>query len=123
MERTRALAASRANTQIFVNLDAITYWSLLGQVDAMVGNSSSGIMEELPSPSLSLMWASANKAASAPATSSTSPPKHQPSSPALKSALTPGIPQRTPRHDQPLRQRNRGDNYRTRSRYSFWKMF
>jgi len=28
-----------------VNLDPITYWSLLGQVDAMIGNSSSGIME------------------------------------------------------------------------------
>ena len=45
IERTRALAATRARTHIFVNLDAITYWSLLGQVDAMVGNSSSGIME------------------------------------------------------------------------------
>jgi UDP-N-acetylglucosamine 2-epimerase (non-hydrolysing)/GDP/UDP-N,N'-diacetylbacillosamine 2-epimerase (hydrolysing) len=50
IERTRALAASResslgAPTHIFVNLDAVTYWSLLGQVDAMVGNSSSGIME------------------------------------------------------------------------------
>lgn len=45
IERTRALAARRADTQLFVNLDAVTYWSLLGQVDAMVGNSSSGIME------------------------------------------------------------------------------
>ena len=45
IERTRALAAIRANTHIFVNLDAVTYWSLLGQVDVMVGNSSSGIME------------------------------------------------------------------------------
>jgi len=45
IERTRALAASRAHTHVFVNLDPITYWSLLGQVDAMVGNSSSGIME------------------------------------------------------------------------------
>jgi UDP-hydrolysing UDP-N-acetyl-D-glucosamine 2-epimerase len=45
IERTRALVASRANTHIFVNLDAVTYWSLLGQVDAMIGNSSSGIME------------------------------------------------------------------------------
>jgi UDP-N-acetylglucosamine 2-epimerase (non-hydrolysing)/GDP/UDP-N,N'-diacetylbacillosamine 2-epimerase (hydrolysing) len=45
IERTRALAESRPHTHIFVNLDAITYWSLLGQVDAMVGNSSSGIME------------------------------------------------------------------------------
>ena len=45
IERTRALAATRPHTHIFVNLDAVTYWSLLGQVDAMIGNSSSGIME------------------------------------------------------------------------------
>ncbi|MGA2249634.1 UDP-N-acetylglucosamine 2-epimerase [Terracidiphilus sp.] len=45
MERTRALAQTRPNTYLFVNLDPITYWSLLGQVDAMIGNSSSGIME------------------------------------------------------------------------------
>jgi UDP-N-acetylglucosamine 2-epimerase (non-hydrolysing)/GDP/UDP-N,N'-diacetylbacillosamine 2-epimerase (hydrolysing) len=42
---TKALVATRADTHVFVNLDAVTYWSLLGQVDAMVGNSSSGIME------------------------------------------------------------------------------
>jgi UDP-hydrolysing UDP-N-acetyl-D-glucosamine 2-epimerase len=45
IERTRVLAETRADTRIFVNLDAVTYWSLLGQVDAMVGNSSSGVME------------------------------------------------------------------------------
>jgi len=45
IERTRALAEVRPETHVFVNLDAVTYWSLLGQVDAMVGNSSSGIME------------------------------------------------------------------------------
>jgi UDP-N-acetylglucosamine 2-epimerase (non-hydrolysing)/GDP/UDP-N,N'-diacetylbacillosamine 2-epimerase (hydrolysing) len=45
IERTKALAATRPHTHIFVNLDAVTYWSLLGNVDAMVGNSSSGIME------------------------------------------------------------------------------
>jgi len=43
--RTRALAATRPNTRIYVNLDPITYWSLLGQVDCIIGNSSSGIME------------------------------------------------------------------------------
>jgi UDP-hydrolysing UDP-N-acetyl-D-glucosamine 2-epimerase len=43
--RTRTLAEKRANTHLVVNLDAVTYWSLLGQVDAMIGNSSSGIME------------------------------------------------------------------------------
>ena len=45
IERARALAATRPHTHIFVNLDAVTYWSLLGQADALVGNSSSGIME------------------------------------------------------------------------------
>ena len=45
IERTRALAATRAQTHVFVNLDPVTYWSLLGQVDALIGNSSSGIME------------------------------------------------------------------------------
>jgi UDP-hydrolysing UDP-N-acetyl-D-glucosamine 2-epimerase len=45
IERTRALAAARGHAHIYVNLDAITYWSLLGQVDCMIGNSSSGIME------------------------------------------------------------------------------
>jgi UDP-N-acetylglucosamine 2-epimerase (non-hydrolysing)/GDP/UDP-N,N'-diacetylbacillosamine 2-epimerase (hydrolysing) len=45
IERTRALAKTRPHTHIFINLDAVTYWSLLGNVDAIVGNSSSGIME------------------------------------------------------------------------------
>jgi UDP-N-acetylglucosamine 2-epimerase (non-hydrolysing)/GDP/UDP-N,N'-diacetylbacillosamine 2-epimerase (hydrolysing) len=45
IERTKILARERPHTHIFVNLDAVTYWSLLGNVDAMAGNSSSGIME------------------------------------------------------------------------------
>ncbi|HUX44943.1 MAG TPA: UDP-N-acetylglucosamine 2-epimerase [Terracidiphilus sp.] len=45
IDRTRQLAAARPDTHVFVNLDAVTYWSLLGAVDAIVGNSSSGIME------------------------------------------------------------------------------
>jgi len=45
IQRTRTLAEARPNTHIFVNLDAITYWSLLSNVTCMVGNSSSGIME------------------------------------------------------------------------------
>jgi len=43
--RARALAARRAQTHVFVNLDPVTYWSLLRQADALIGNSSSGIME------------------------------------------------------------------------------
>lgn len=45
IQRTEAFAASRPSTHIFVNIDAMTYWSLLGYVWALAGNSSSGIME------------------------------------------------------------------------------
>ena len=45
IERAKALAATRAHTRVFVNLDAATYWSLLKQADVLAGNSSSGIME------------------------------------------------------------------------------
>ena len=45
MERSRAFAARHAASKIFVNLDAVTYWSLLRRIEVMVGNSSSGIME------------------------------------------------------------------------------
>jgi UDP-hydrolysing UDP-N-acetyl-D-glucosamine 2-epimerase len=46
IERARAFAASRnEDTHVFINLDALTYWSLLKQVDVLAGNSSSGIME------------------------------------------------------------------------------
>ena len=45
IERARTFAASRDAAHVFVNLDALTYWSLLKQVDVLVGNSSSGIME------------------------------------------------------------------------------
>jgi UDP-hydrolysing UDP-N-acetyl-D-glucosamine 2-epimerase len=45
IERARTFAASRETAHVFVNLDALTYWSLLRQADVLVGNSSSGIME------------------------------------------------------------------------------
>jgi len=45
IDRARALADMRAHTSVFVNLDAVTYWSLLSHSGALVGNSSSGIME------------------------------------------------------------------------------
>lgn len=43
--RTRKFLEQRRNGSLFVNLDALTYLSLLGVVDLMLGNSSSGIME------------------------------------------------------------------------------
>ena len=45
VERTRNFLAARSRGKIFTNLDPITYWSLLRHVDALIGNSSSGIME------------------------------------------------------------------------------
>jgi len=45
IERTEALRSVRERTHVFVNLDAVTYWSLLRYADVLMGNSSSGIME------------------------------------------------------------------------------
>jgi UDP-N-acetylglucosamine 2-epimerase (non-hydrolysing)/GDP/UDP-N,N'-diacetylbacillosamine 2-epimerase (hydrolysing) len=45
IERSRAFAERHSTVKIFVNLDAVTYWSLLRCVEVMAGNSSSGIME------------------------------------------------------------------------------
>jgi UDP-hydrolysing UDP-N-acetyl-D-glucosamine 2-epimerase len=45
IERTRALAAKRNHVHIFVNLEAVVYWSLLRCADLLIGNSSTGIME------------------------------------------------------------------------------
>src|SRR5271155_3517271 len=39
LERTRALVATRQDAKIFVNLDAITYWSLLRCASLLIGNS------------------------------------------------------------------------------------
>jgi UDP-N-acetylglucosamine 2-epimerase (non-hydrolysing)/GDP/UDP-N,N'-diacetylbacillosamine 2-epimerase (hydrolysing) len=49
IQRARAFAASR-DAHVFVNLGALTYWSLLKQVDVLTGNSSSGIMESASFP-------------------------------------------------------------------------
>ena len=45
IQRTKRFIADRGNGHIFTNLDALTYWSLLAQVEMLLGNSSSGIME------------------------------------------------------------------------------
>jgi UDP-hydrolysing UDP-N-acetyl-D-glucosamine 2-epimerase len=45
IERTRALLQTRPDGKLFVNLDPISYWSLMALVDLLLGNSSSGIME------------------------------------------------------------------------------
>jgi UDP-hydrolysing UDP-N-acetyl-D-glucosamine 2-epimerase len=52
LNRTRDFLKTRADGWVFVNLNAVTYWSLLREADLLIGNSSSGIMEaascELP---------------------------------------------------------------------------
>jgi UDP-hydrolysing UDP-N-acetyl-D-glucosamine 2-epimerase len=45
LERTYAFVSARKRDALWMNLDPLTYWSLLRQVDILVGNSSSGIME------------------------------------------------------------------------------
>lgn len=45
VERTKEFLAERGSGHLFVNLPAVTYWSLLRQVKLLIGNSSSGIME------------------------------------------------------------------------------
>ena len=45
IERTKSFLGARGNGRVFVNLDAVTYWSLLRHVKLLAGNSSSGIME------------------------------------------------------------------------------
>ena len=45
IERTHAFLSGGRRGRLFVNLDSLTYWSLLRQVDLLLGNSSSGIME------------------------------------------------------------------------------
>jgi UDP-hydrolysing UDP-N-acetyl-D-glucosamine 2-epimerase len=45
LQRTQSFLSSRSNARLFVNLDAVTYWSLLREVTVLIGNSSSGIME------------------------------------------------------------------------------
>ncbi|HEX4066007.1 MAG TPA: UDP-N-acetylglucosamine 2-epimerase [Acidobacteriaceae bacterium] len=45
IDRSRDFVARHPLSTLFVNLDVVTYWSLLRCVGALVGNSSSGIME------------------------------------------------------------------------------
>lgn len=55
-ERARALVAARADAHLFVNLPHVEYWSLLRGAAAIVGNSSSGIMEapSVPIPTVNV---------------------------------------------------------------------
>ena len=45
ISRTKEFLAERGNGKIFVNLDPLSYWSLLRHAQVFLGNSSSGILE------------------------------------------------------------------------------
>ena len=45
IERTHAFLSGGRPGRVFVSLDSLTYWSLLRQVDLLLGNSSRGILE------------------------------------------------------------------------------
>jgi UDP-N-acetylglucosamine 2-epimerase (non-hydrolysing)/GDP/UDP-N,N'-diacetylbacillosamine 2-epimerase (hydrolysing) len=45
IEQTQYFLRQRDCGYVFTNMSALTYWSLLIHVDALIGNSSSGIME------------------------------------------------------------------------------
>jgi UDP-hydrolysing UDP-N-acetyl-D-glucosamine 2-epimerase len=45
IDLTHRFLEQRPDARMYVNLPALTYWSLLRYVDLMIGNSSSGIME------------------------------------------------------------------------------
>ncbi|MDW5266516.1 MULTISPECIES: UDP-N-acetylglucosamine 2-epimerase [Acidobacteriaceae] len=45
MQRTHEFIRQHTDAHVFVNLGAVTYWSLLKQAGLLLGNSSSGIME------------------------------------------------------------------------------
>ena len=45
MDRIQVFCTRHPNARLFVNLPAVTYWSLLREATLLLGNSSSGIME------------------------------------------------------------------------------
>ena len=45
VSRARNFVSKRGDGEVYVNLDPVTYWSLLAHVGVFLGNSSSGIME------------------------------------------------------------------------------
>jgi UDP-N-acetylglucosamine 2-epimerase (non-hydrolysing)/GDP/UDP-N,N'-diacetylbacillosamine 2-epimerase (hydrolysing) len=45
VRRAEEFCARRANSRLFVNLNHLQYWSVLREANALIGNSSSGIME------------------------------------------------------------------------------
>jgi UDP-hydrolysing UDP-N-acetyl-D-glucosamine 2-epimerase len=63
IERARAFCAGRPHARVFVNLGHVVYWSLLRCASALLGNSSSGIMEtaSLGLPAVDVGWRQAGR--------------------------------------------------------------
>ena len=87
--RTREFLELHPSGQLFVNLPAVQYWALLREAAAMVGNSSSGIMETasfaLPTVNVGLR----QKGRERPANVLDAPPDAQAILAALRNALAP----------------------------------
>ncbi len=87
--RTRAFLETRPGSRLFVNLPAMEYWALLREAAAMLGNSSSGIMETasfaLPTVNVGLR----QKGRERPANVLDTPPETSAILAALQRALTP----------------------------------
>ena len=115
IDRARALAATRTHTHVFVNLDAVKYWSLLGQADVLVGNSSSGIMEAasfaLPVVNVGMRQQGRERARNVMDV----PAEASAIRAALDHALSLTFRAKPLRHDQSLRRRNRGSDHRPRA--------
>jgi UDP-hydrolysing UDP-N-acetyl-D-glucosamine 2-epimerase len=45
IRRAQEFCQERMNARLFINLGSLKYWSLLKEIDLLIGNSSSGIME------------------------------------------------------------------------------
>lgn len=56
IERARNFCADRSQARLYTNLDHLSYWALLHHACALVGNSSSGIMEtaSIPLPTVDI---------------------------------------------------------------------
>ena len=61
--RAREFCAGRSHARVFVNLGHVLYWSLLRCASALLGNSSSGIMEtaSLGLPAVDVGWRQAGR--------------------------------------------------------------
>ncbi len=106
-QRTRAFLEHRIDGRIFTNLSPRTYWSLLAQVDLLLGNSSSGIMESasfaLPTVNVGMRQQGRERARNVIDVD----PDELEILRGYRTSSRPGIPRSAGRHGKSLRQRKR----------------